>query len=403
MSGNSKDQAQFSVKKTLDSKRQAQPPGAPSKIVERLALAERIFHDVNNLLLVMYYSCYQLLSKASPDDSIRADIQAIEDARTQSADLIRQFRSTNMQPEGHSRSVDLNELVRQVEELVRPVVSNDIVLTVNLCSCPAPIDGDASDISRILFQLVLNAIGSVGTGGWVTVTTQVDGDDVNGIPSTAAPLHSVRLSVTDTGAAAVDHKTSPPVSTSNSTERTSRDATRVPALIKKLITTNCGRIDIKNSEDVGTNIAITFPLNSETLRPSVIRASSTHCHNGGETILLVEDDVALRRLIKASLASHGYNVIEAEGGNSAVLKAMVHEDQIHLLLTDLRLPEYSGQELAEKLLAEYPGLRLLFMSGDPNSDSVLESSPTKTAGFLQKPFRTEDLLTKVREILDLLR
>ena len=82
---------------------------------------------------------------------------------------------------------------------------------------------------------------------------------------------------------------------------------------------------------------------------------------------------------------------------------MVHEDQIHLLLTDLRLPEYSGQELAEKLLGEYPGLRLLFMSGDPNSDSVLESSPTESVGFLQKPFRTEDLLTKVREILDQLR
>ena len=117
MSGFPKEQTQISVKKTLDSERQVQSqnPWAASKNVERLALAERIFHDVNNLLLVMYYSCYQLLTKFSPDDPNRADIQVIDDARAQSADLIRQFRSANVQPQGHSRSVDLNELVRQVE------------------------------------------------------------------------------------------------------------------------------------------------------------------------------------------------------------------------------------------------------------------------------------------------
>ena len=131
-------------------------------------------------------------------------------------------------------------------------------------------------------------------------------------------------------------------------------------------------------------------------RPLIPSLDHTQNASGSETVLLVDDDARVRRFIKSALESRGYNVLEADDGCSAINVATEHSDSLHLLVTDLRLGEASGREIADRLRSEYPGLPVVFMSGLVSEELVLDASST----FLEKPFKPADLITVVRRLLD---
>ena len=162
---------------------------------------------------------------------------------------------------------------------------------------------------------------------------------------------------------------------------------------------NRGAITVESQPGVGTTFRLLFPLTEQEVRPAAA-GRERHTRHGSETLLVVEDEPAVRRLLRRTLEQGGYRVIVAEDGQHGLIAAESHGDEIDLLLSDLIMPRMGGAELARRLVAQRPGLRVLFLSGYSRDRVDGETGPVPGARLLQKPFALEDLLAEVRSALD---
>ena len=249
----------------------------------------------------------------------------------------------------------------------------------------------------------MSALASISDGGWLNIRTCHTGDAktaTSGLPA-SIPAGSVQLSISDTsyeetelwepGDSSAD-KDALSIASKNAAVRRSVIAT-VSHMLR-----DCGlQISMTASEDAGTRIDIFFPKATDIGLPPKSLSASPKSVSGSETIFLVDDDVQVRNFVKCALESHGYQVIEAEDGSSAIRMATEHSDPLHLLVTDLRLGRSSGREIADRLRSEYPGLPVIFMSGLARDDLPVDAC----TAFLEKPFKPVDLMATVRRLLDL--
>ena len=300
---------------------------------ERLSLANRILHDVNNLLMVIHFSSKQLLAALAADDLNRLAVIAIEEARKQAADLTNQFRDPDRIALQETRCVDLNGLILRSELLIQKIIRSNVVLTFNLANTPALINADPDHVDRIQLSLLLNALGRVPDGGWVTIETSYceTSEAECLIQNGSRPGRLVRLVVSDTGGEKAKH------------------LEKNDSLIQKLVNQCGGQIRITTSADFGTSVEVIFPgPNAASCGPF---PTGEICQNRArsETILLVDDEGSLRKLIRRALESQGFKVLEAHDGISAIATAIGYSGPCDLLLTDLSLPDMSGQEIAKQL------------------------------------------------------
>jgi two-component system, cell cycle sensor histidine kinase and response regulator CckA len=361
-------------------------------------LAGGIAHDFNNLLGVILGYGGLLLGKveSGPD---RTKLEQMVKAGERAAGLTRQLLAFSRKQVLQPRVIDLNDLVSDMEKMLRRLIGEDIQLTTHLEGL-GNVKADPGQIEQVLMNLVVNARDAMPRGGQLTIQTSnavLDESSVEERPD-VRPGPCVTLAVVDTGVGMTPETQrkifEPFFTTKGQSEGTGLGLATSDGIVRQ----SGGHIAVTSELGRGSTFRVYLPRVDEDVRPTV--AAPTSRPQGTETILLAEDEPALREITREILEEHGYVVIEAGSGDGALRSAEAHTRDIGLLLTDVVMPRMGGRELAERLTRLRPRLRVLFMSGYTDDAVVRHGVLATSAAFIQKPFGAESLLAKVREVLE---
>ncbi len=365
-------------------------------------LAGGIAHDFNNVLTaILGYSGF-LLDKLDPTAPARRDVQEIKKAGERAAWLTQQLLAFSRKQVLKPQVLDLNQVIEKMDRLLRRLIGEHI----RLLTVPAPTLGrvkvDQSQIEQVLMNLAINARDAMPEGGRLTIeTAPVDLDEAYAKShAEVVPGPYVMLAMSDTGSgmeAATKARIFEPFFTTKPIEKgTGLGLATVYGIVKQ----SGGHIWVYSEPGHGTTFKIYFPRVTEPASPPEQIKPEATARGGSETVLVVEDDSAVRSLARAVLEEKGYRVLEAANGEEALRVSASHQDVIHLLLTDVIMPGMSGRVLAERLSALRPEIKALFISGYAGNAIFHHGVLDPGIAFLQKPFTAQELAQKVREVLD---
>ncbi|AMV25727.1 Blue-light-activated protein [Gemmata sp. SH-PL17] len=359
-------------------------------------LAGGIAHDFNNLLTVINGFSDLILRDTSESDPQRLPLTEIRAAGDRAARLTQQLLAYSRKAMVEPKVLDLNELVTESVKLLRLVGEHIVVATV-LDPARARIRADRGQIEQVLLNLVVNARDAMPDGGRVTIETQnvaLGTDDWTDEPD-LKPGPYVRLTVTDTGAGMTEQVRAKIFEPFFTTKGVGKGTGLGLAVVHGAVKQSGGHISVASEVGVGTTFTLLFPAVTEA--PEQVPDAPPAPARGTETILLVEDEDAVRSITRLSLAGQGYKVVAVGSGAEALRAAERGTGPIDLLVTDVVMPEMGGRQLAEALRQRAPDLRVLYMSG--YTDEVVLRSD-RVEAFLQKPFSPQALVGKVRDVLD---
>jgi len=368
-------------------------------------LAGGIAHDFNNILTaILGYATLPLLDDELPQNHpIRSDLQSIQKSAERAASLTRQLLAFARRQIISPEILTLNALILDMDKMLRRIIGED----VELVTLPAPnlgqVKADPSQLEQILLNLVVNARDAMPNGGILTIETANALLDVEYARQHAEviPGEYAMLSVSDNGegmTAEVKSRIFEPFFT---TKETGKGSGLGLATCFGIVKQNNGHIWVYSEAGQGTTFKVYLPRVEEAADDDSGRGQSLPLPGGVETILLVEDEGAIRQLASRILREHGYTVLEAENGEKALrLIETLPELDIHLLLTDVVMPLMGGKGLAEQLRTTRPNLKVLFISGYTDNTVIHNGILEMGAAFLQKPFTLATLTRKVREVLD---
>ena len=361
-----------------------------------------IAHDFNNMLTVIIGYSELMLQKLKADDPLRSEVEQVKEAGVRASLLTRQLLAFSRKQVLQPRVLDLNAVLTNMDRMLQRLIDENI----DLVTMPSPglgrVHADPGQIEQIIMNLAVNARDAMPQGGKLTIeTANVELDDAYAREHVSVkPGPYVMLAVSDTGCG-MDAETQarifePFFTTKEPGKGTGLGLSTVYGIVKQ----SGGDIWVYSEPDRGTTFKIYLPWVEgavETVEPGVAPARDVR---GSETILLVEDDVGIRRLVRQVLAERGYWVLEAIHGTHAIQISEQHTVPIHLLVTDVVMPGMSGRELAEHLKPSRPNMKVLFMSGYTDKAIVHHGELDPGTAFLQKPFTPDALARKVREVLD---
>ena len=363
-------------------------------------LAGGVAHDFNNMLTVIIGQADMAMQKLPADSPVRADIKTIEEAAERSADLTRRLLGFARKQVISPRGLDLNVTITAMMKMLGRLIGENIALTWNPGMGLWPVKVDPGQIDQILVNAVVNGRDAISGAGNVTIRTANVVLDATFCESHLGSIAGeyVRLSISDTGsgmdADTLRHIFEPFFTTKPLGKGTGLGLATVYGIVKQ----NNGYIDVTSYPDRGTNVCIYLPRSDAKVveQPLAVDRSEVR---GTETLLLVEDEGAILNLVKPALEDMGYTVLAALTPSGGLALAKRYAAQIHLLITDVVMPEMSGREFKRRLDDLRSGSRCLFMSGYGadvlTDDGVLEEG----VSFLQKPFSVKELVHKVREVL----
>jgi nitrogen-specific signal transduction histidine kinase len=364
-------------------------------------LAGGIAHDFNNLLTVILGYSDMLLTRVPKDNSYSL-VASIKNAGERAASLTRQLLAFSRKQVLELKIVSLNEIVTNIEKILRRLIGEDILLTTGLSPAISQVKVDPGQIEQVIINLAVNARDAMPQGGQLIIETS----DVVFNETTRPPYSSIEpgryteLSVTDSGcgiAPEIKERIFEPFFT---TKEVGKGTGLGLATVFGIVKQSEGYLEVESEIGAGTTFKIYFPaIESKTSAKSLEDGLET-ATAGSETILLVEDEDAVRAIAKLALEMHGYQVLEACGGNQAISVATGYAGRIDLLITDVVMPEMSGRQLAELLHEKFPTLKVLFMSGYMDDAILRHGISTATEAFLQKPFSPVSLANKARLLLD---
>jgi PAS domain S-box-containing protein len=362
-------------------------------------LAGGIAHDFNNLLTVINGFSEFVLRDLAPTDPRRDALSHIRGAGDRAARLTQQLLAYSRKAMVEPKVLDLNELVTESVRLLGRLIGEDIAVT----TVPAPalcrIRADRGQIEQVLLNLVVNARDAMPTGGRITIETCNVALARAELPDDPdlAPGPYVRLTVTDTGTGMSDAVKANIFEPFFTTKAPGRGTGLGLAVVQGAVKQNGGHIGVTSTPGAGATFTILFPAVEHAPPLSALLKRPAR---GTETILLVEDEEAVRAIARIGLEGEGYTVLSAASGPEALTAAARHGRPIDLLVTDVVMPQMGGRQLAEALRARQSGLRVLYMSGYTDDMILRHGLAEATDEFLQKPFTPVALARKVREILD---
>jgi CheY-like chemotaxis protein len=353
-------------------------------------LAGGIAHDFNNLLTGILSYSDLILQELRPGDPIRGDVEQIRDAGQRAAGLTRQLLAFSRRQVLHPRVVSLNATVSELEPMLHRLLGGDVVLETELDPELGNILVDPGQIEQVLVNLTLNARDAMPTGGQVriaTVNTELEGE-----------AH-VSLSVSDTGTGIDESLQARIFEPFFTTKQGGGGRGLGLSLVYGMVEQAGGRITVQSAPGQGATFTIHFPRYWGPEAP-IGTLLQRMPEIGTETLLLVEDEAAVRSSVRRLLEWHGYTVLEARNGAEALRVYEAHEEGVDLVLTDVVMPEMGGHELVERLRARRPDLRVLFMSGYAERAFISNGSMPAGTGYLEKPFTVETLMRRLRQVLD---
>jgi len=366
------------------------------------ALAGGVAHDFNNLLTAILGYCNLMLDDVPKEDPLRQDLEEIRSAGERAAALTRQLLAFSRRQMLQPQIVDINTLVRQLEKLLHRLLTEDIVLVTALAPDLQTVKVDPASIEQVLVNLAVNSRDAMPEGGQLTIeTANVELDEVYAETHvTVIPGRYVMLAVGDTGEgidAATKARIFEPFFT---TKEQGKGSGLGLATVYGIVKQSGGYIWVYSELGHGTVFKVYFPVAESRSGPAREGGGSADLRTQAwETVLLVEDEDAVRALGREVLRRHGYVVLEARHGVDALRLAERHPDDIHLMITDVVMPHMSGRELAERLCSARPNMKVLFMSGYTDH-ALMNRALTPGSSFLQKPFTPETFARKVRQVLD---
>jgi two-component system cell cycle sensor histidine kinase/response regulator CckA len=361
------------------------------------SLAGGIAHDFNNIVMVIRACCALLLPRL-PDTDVHEDLDQIDKAAQRAAGLTRQLLAFSRQQVLRPEVTNPNMVIGEILELLQRVIGEDIEIVRELEPEPESILVDPGQLGQVILNLAVNAREAMSTGGTLIIgTSNVTVDEAYASTHLEVPLgHYVLLQFTDTGVG-MDELTRSRAFDPFFTSKDSGTGLGL-ATVYGIVKQSGGHIWLYSEPGLGTTFKLFFPSTTKPAKPS--RApSAVGSLDGRETILLVEDEEVLRRLISTALRDYGYTVIEASNGSEALEKAKQHPEPIHLLLTDVVMPGMNGSDLAARLLSDRPGTAVLFTSGYPSDMIVRHGVADGIADYIEKPYALTDLARLIRELL----
>ncbi len=365
-------------------------------------LAGGIAHDFNNLLTVILGHCSILSNRFKATSPSRSHVEEIRRAAGQATMMTQRLLAFGRKQPRQAEVIDLSKVIHGMEKMLRRLVRADIDLTFNLSPRLGRVRADAGQIEQVVLNLVINAADAMPDGGTVTLgTSSTDLDDTGPHWSLDGSTGAqVQLEVSDTGTG-MDAETrarafEPFFTTKEKGKGTGLGLSTVYGIVRQ----NGGSILVDSAPGHGTSFRIFLPqvLDLPKTPEAESEPAETADLQGSESILVVEDEAAVRRLAIDFLEIHGYKVLEAEDGDQGLRMVQESNETIDMILTDVVMPGMNGPEMAERIAELRPGIKILFMTG--YDDGILEQSRAGDARMVQKPFSIDDLLGQVREVLD---
>jgi PAS domain S-box-containing protein len=382
---------------TAEQYRQAQKMEAVGR------LAGGVAHDFNNLLTIILGYGDILLGSLGPDDPARDLITEIHKAGERAASLTRQLLAFSRKQVLEPRVLDLNVLVTDLERMLRRLIGEDIRLATVLDSALGRVRADPGQLEQVILNLAVNARDAMPQGGQLTLgTCNVELDDTYADAHVGvAPGPYVQLSVSDTGCgmdeATQAHLFEPFFTTKGVGKGTGLGLATVYGIVKQ----SGGHIEVYSEVEHGTTFKVYLPpVEAPLTAGAKSPADAPPFPAGHETLLLVEDEDAVRVITRHVLERCGYIVLEAQGGKEAIQICEEYRNAIHLLVTDVVMPHMSGRQLAEQLKQLHPEMKVLYLSGYSGDAVVRHGVLEAEDAFLQKPFSASAVAYRVREILD---
>ncbi|MBA2245972.1 MAG: PAS domain S-box protein [Gemmatimonadetes bacterium] len=364
-------------------------------------LAGGVAHDFNNLLTAITGNTELLLLDLADNETACSDLQEIRKAADRAASLTQQLLAFSRRQILQPKVLNLNQLLDGADQTLRRLIGEQIELVTRYDPRIGRIKADPEQIEQVLLNLVANARDAMPRGGRLIIQTQ--GSDVTrtrGRSDEPIPAGSyVVLTVIDSGcgmdAATRERMFEPFFTTKEQGKNTGLGLATVYGIIKQ----SGGHVSVYSEANRGTTIKVYLPRVEEALDTPTPEPAGEVSH-GSETVLVVDDQASVRTMVRRILQRSGYAVLEAENGEAALFVWERHRETIGLVLTDLMMPVMDGRELARRLAAVHPALKMIYMSGYSEEAAVWMGELGGHTAFLQKPFTPRDLALKMREVLD---
>ena len=383
--------------------RRAEEEQRQSQKMEALGrLAGGIAHDFNNLLTVILGEADMLLDDLPDDAPLRASAEQIRQSGSRAATLIRQLLTFSRRQVFQSELIDLNTVITGMEQLLRRLINEDIVLTIMLTADLPAIRADPGQIEQVVLNLALNARDAMPEGGQLLIATSagmLDPDDVR-LPAGGQAGPCAVLTVCDTGVGIApetqEHIFEPFFTTKPRGQGTGLGLATVHGIVRQ----SGGHIWFTSEPGHGTTFIVYLPAADGAVHSTTVRRAGDHACPPGGTVLLVEDDEGVRLLTRQILLRAGFSVLEATDGQAALTLAAGHSGPIDVLLTDVVMPRgLNGMQLAATLRASRPAIAVVYMSGYIENAQIDRSMQAGDGRFIQKPFTAETLINVLNEAL----
>lgn len=374
-------------------------------------LAGGVAHDFNNLLaVILNYTSFineEVTNAASAEsgerwEPVRRDVGEVLRAAERATELTHQLLAFGRREVVRPQTLDLNEVVAGVEQMLRRSIGEHVSLVINPGAGLWSVEADPGQLEQVLVNLAVNARDAMPTGGTLTITTtnQVVDADFASAHAVATPGNYVCLELSDTGAGMPREVLRRAFEPFFTTKPKGEGSGLGLATVYGILTQTGGYVQLYSEPGLGTTVKALLPTTES--EPAAIEAPARRSHrHGAETILVVEDEDAMREVTRRILTRNGYTVLVAAGGEEALSTVRHHDGEVHLLLTDVVMPHVLGKEVAMHIAALRPEIRVLFMSG--YAHPVLASRGTLDDGvaLIEKPFSEQALISKVRGVLDI--
>jgi signal transduction histidine kinase/DNA-binding response OmpR family regulator len=365
-------------------------------------LAGGIAHDFNNILTAIIGYGEFALMKMAADDPHRSNIHSILEAADRAAHLTRELLLFSRKQVGERKPVDLNDVIQKGEKFLRRVIGEDIEFKVTLHDSSLPVNADGHQLEQVLMNLATNARDALPGGGTFSIKTGLSnlGEDYIAAHGYGKPGPYALITATDNGNGMENETRERVFEPFFTTKEVGKGTGLGLSVAYGIIKQHEGYINVQSVPGGGTEFMIYLPIISEDLTAEIARCRQQVLNRGTETVLLAEDDEAVRNMSQALLTECGYKVIAAVDGEDAVRKFMTDKETIDLLIFDLVMPRKSGYDAFEEIRNEKPGIKIIFMSGYAPDYVQQKVKNGENVHQLQKPSSPPELLEKVRSVLD---